>query len=235
MKKYIKRFLPLIIVILAMVIAYFFGLYDFLSFDMLKEKHRTLKTLVAEHRVLTPLIFMGIYTVSTALSIPGGIFLSLLGGYLFPLPLSTLYVMLAATLGATIIFFAARTAVGDWLRNKAGSKLQKMREGFEKNSISYMLFLRLAPIFPFWLVNIAPAFFGIPIMTYIWTTFVGIAPGAFVFTQAGSGIETILDSQEEFSLNTIFNVKIQIALICLAIFALMPVIIKAWKKHRDRQ
>ncbi len=226
-----KRFFPLFLIIALMVIAYFTGLDRYLSYDYFKLVHDDLKRWVAMHAVSSVVVFILVYIVSTALSLPGGLLLSLVGGFLFPIPLSTLYVIIGATIGATLLFFAARTALGDVLHKKAGPFLKKMEKGFQEDAASYLLFLRFVPLFPFWLVNLAPAFFNVRASTYIWTTCVGIAPGAFVFTLAGSGLSAIFESAGGLSLNAIFNLKIKLALIALAIIALLPIFIKKWRKN----
>lgn len=228
-----KRFLPLLIILTLMVLVYASGLTDFLTFEALKDNRQMLLAFVNTHPILAPAAFILLYAAATALSIPGAVFLTLFGGFLFPQPLSTIFVVTGATSGAVIIFLAAKTAFGDILKEKAGKRLNKMRAGFQENATSYMLFLRLVPLFPFWLVNLAPAFFGVPLFTYAWTTFVGIIPGAFVYTQAGTGLGAILDSGEKFTLKGLFNPDVKIALVALGIFALLPVIIKKiWKRKR---
>lgn len=228
-----KKLLPLLIIITLMALAYALGLEKWLTFENLKAHHSAMKTFVAEHPIATPLLYIALYIVMTALSIPGGALLSVTGGFLFPQPWSTLYVVIGATIGASFIFLAARTALAEFLFKKAGPLLKKMQKGFEDNAVSYMFFLRLIPLFPFWLVNIAPAFFGVKFRTYFWTTCLGIIPGAFVFTQAGVGLGAILESGDSFSLETIFNWQIRIALIALALFALIPVVYKKFK-HKKR-
>jgi len=108
-----------------------------------------------------------------------------------------------------------------------------MRNGFQKNAASYFLFFRLVPPFPFWLVNLAPAFLGVSMWTFVWTTFVGIIPGAFVFTQAGAGLGEILKQNQELSLSTLFNFQVKVALIALGFFALLPIFIKKLFKKED--
>jgi uncharacterized membrane protein YdjX (TVP38/TMEM64 family) len=229
--KQIKRFLPLALILIGMAVVYFTGVYKYLSFDSLRANHMELKAYIAEHPISVPVLFILTYIVFTALSVPGAIFLTLLGGYLFPQPWSTTYVVFSATIGATLIFLAARTALGDSLRKKAGPFLQKMESGFKENAASYLLFLRFVPVFPFWAVNLAPAIFGVPLNTFVWTTLVGIIPGSFVFTLAGGGLEKIFESQGEFSLSTVFNTQLKIALCLLGVLALVPVIIKKLKKR----
>jgi len=231
MKK-LWRYVPILIIAFLMMVGYFSGFYRALNFETLRYHHLELTEYVNNNPVMTPFMFTGAYGVATALSIPGGIFLSILGGYLFPQPWCTLYVVVGASVGATLLFLAARTAFGDLLKQKAGPHLQKMEAGFHKNAVSYLLFLRFVPLFPFWLVNLAPAFFNVRLRTYIWTTFVGILPGAFVFTQAGRGFNAVFETAEEFSLASVFNLQVKIALACLGLFALVPILIKKWREKK---
>lgn len=231
MNKHLKRFLPIILVLIGMAIIFFSGAYRYLSFNALRAYHETLKLFIQAHPIAVPVLYILAYIILTALSVPGAVFLTLLGGYLFPQPFSTLYVVFSATCGATLIFLAARTALGDSLKQKAGPFLQKMEKGFNENAASYLLFLRFVPLFPFWIVNLAPAFFHVRLRTFIWTTIVGIAPGSFVFTLAGGGLEKIFDSQQAFSIGAIFNTQLKIALTLLGVLALVPIIIKKFKKN----
>lgn len=198
---------------------------DSMTYQELSHHRETLKTLVAQHPVLTPLAYIILYVGIAALSIPGAAFFSVTGGFLFGQPWATLYVVVGATVGATLLFLAARTFFQELLRPYVARYLSKMEKGFEENAASYLLFLRFVPLFPFWGVNLAPAFLGVRLWTFIWTTFIGIIPGAFVFTQAGAGLEQILDA-EDLTLDTIFNLQVKVALIALALFALLPIVIK---------
>ncbi|MCP5507030.1 MAG: TVP38/TMEM64 family protein [Chlamydiales bacterium] len=228
-----KRMIPLIILLILMAAAHYTGLCGYLSFEQLKMHREDLKRWVAMYPILAPAAYICIYFIATALSVPGGAILSIAGGFLFPQPYSTLFVLVGATTGATTVFLIAKTSVGDLIMQKAGGRLHKMQEGFKDNAASYLLFLRLVPLFPFWLVNIAPAFFGVSLATYVWTTLVGIIPGVFAFTQAGAGLGSILDKGEEFSIDAIFTTEIKIALIALGIFALLPVVLKRLQKKHD--
>lgn len=229
--KTFKRCLPLFILLVLMAIVYFTGLTRYLSYDYLKSVHDDLTRWVSQHAVISVVLFILVYTASTALSLPGGFLLSLVGGFLFPIPWSTLYVVVGATMGATFLFYAAKTALGDSLQKKAGPFLKKMEKGFQENAVSYLLFLRFVPLFPFWLVNLAPAFFHVRATTYIWTTFVGIIPGAFVFTLAGSGLSALFESPQGLSIDAIFNLKIKLALLALAVTALIPIVIKRMRRN----
>ena len=222
----LKRFIPIIIIIVLMVIAFSLGFGKYFTVENLTAHHQAVKDYVALHSFWSPLIFMVVYLVAIALSIPGGALLSLIGGFLFGVPVGTIYVLIGATFGATLIFLAARSAFSEILRKRAGPFLKKMEKGFHENKISYLLFLRFIPLFPFWLVNIAPAFFRVPLLTYVWTTLVGIIPGSFAYTQAGTGISAILEGDEPLSLEAIFNPKMRIALIVLALVSLGPILVK---------
>ena len=113
--------------------------------------------------------------------------------------------------------------------------IKKMEAEIQENKVYYLLFLRLVPIFPFWVVNLAPAFFSIRTSTFFWTTCVGIIPGSFVFSQIGNGLGSIFDSHETFSIHALLNANMKIALIALGFFALLPVIVKYIGKQKKRQ
>lgn len=227
-----KKWIPLLIIIVLMLTAYFTGLTKYLSFVEIKERREELMNWLAYYPVLMPLAFIAIYIVTITLSLPGGALLSVVGGFLFGVPLGTIYVLVGATIGATLIFLAARTAFGDLLKKRAGPFLAKLKRGFDRNPASYLLFLRLVPLFPFWLINLAPAFFNVRTRTYVWTTFVGIIPGAYVFTQTGKGLGAIFDSGSSFSFESVFNLEMKIALVVIALFILLPIFIK--RVRRDR-
>lgn len=228
------RWIPLLILIIFLGLSYYFNLHHYLSFEQIKEHRLFLLDFVKERPILAPLIFLIVYVTATALSVPGDVFLTILAGFLFPQPYCTILVIIGATLGAIALFLIARTAFGDFLKEKAGPFLKKMQAGFQENEVSYLLFLRFVPFFPFWLVNLAPAFFGVSLFTFAWTTFVGIIPGSFVFTQIGTGLGSILDSQEPFSLSSALTTEVRIALIALGLFALIPIAFKNFKKNRSR-
>lgn len=224
-----KKWIPLIIIIAAMVLLYFTGFWRSLNYETIRYHHVELTEYVNNNPVMTPFMYIGAYIVTTALSIPGGLLLSLLGGFLFKQPWAFLYVLVGATIGATLLFLAAKTSIGEYLKQKAGPRLSKMEKGFNRNAASYMLFLRFVPLFPFWLVNLAPAFFNVRLRTFIWTTLIGIAPGAFVSTQAGRGLGMIFETSDQLTIGAIFNTQMIIALVALGIVSLIPIAIKKWR------
>ncbi len=213
-----------------MTLIYLSGVYKYLSLETLRENHQALKAFTKDHFLLLSLLFVLTYIVTIALSIPVGMFLSLLGGYLFPQPLSLIYVVVGATTGASLLFLAAHTALKNILRKKARPFLKKMEKGFQKNAANYLLFLRFVPLLPFWAVNLAPAFFNVRLKTFVWTTFVGIIPGSLALTLAGGGLQKIFDGNEPFSIHTVFNTEIKIALVLLGLVSLLPIVIRR-KRH----
>jgi uncharacterized membrane protein YdjX (TVP38/TMEM64 family) len=228
----LKRFLPLAVLVLAIVVVFASGLDDYLSFEQLRQNREQLLEFVDRHAVLAPLLFMVIYAAVIALSIPGGAVLTMAGGFLFGVALGTLYVVVAATVGASLVFLAAKTALGDSLRRKAGPWMRRMEHGFRENALNYLLFLRLIPVFPFWLVNLVPALLGVPFLTYVGATFVGIIPGTLVYASVGNGLGAVFDAGQSPDLGIIFRPAIILPIIGLAVLAILPV---AYKKIRSNQ
>ncbi|MGI9502415.1 MAG: TVP38/TMEM64 family protein, partial [Geminicoccaceae bacterium] len=167
--------------------------------------------------------------LATAVSFPGGGLLSITGGFLFGSILGTAWIVIGATIGAVGIFLAAKTALGDALKAKAGPWLNKMEEGFRDNAFSYLLVLRLIPVFPFFVVNLVPAFLGVGLRTFTLATFIGIIPGAFVFASVGAGLGSVFDQGESFSPAAALTPEVITALVGLAVLALVPVAYQKWK------
>ena len=233
MYKQLLHVIPFLILIIAGLIVYFSGLTHYISIDTLRTYHQQITDYTATHPFLTPLLFISAYVTVAVLSLPLSIYLTLLAGYLFRQPYAVIYVVIGATLGACLIFLAARYAFRDFFKQQAGPYLIRFEKGFKENAVSYMLFLRLIPLFPYWIVNLAPAFLGIPFTTFLWTTALGIIPVAFAFTQIGRGMGHILDMHQEFTLKQIINSDVILALITLGFIALVPIIFKRWKKRKE--
>lgn len=225
----LRRWLPLGVLLAGLVLFFALGWQRYVSFDMLRSYRGELMQLVAAHPLLAPLAYMLAYAAMAACSLPGGAVATLVGGFLFGPVLGALYVVLGATLGATLLFLVARTTLGAVLAARAGPTLHKMEAGFRKNALSYLLVLRLIPLFPFWLVNLVPALLNVPLGTYVLATFFGIIPASFAFALAGSSIAGVLDAGREPSLDILFHGEMLAALIGLALLSLAPVAYKAWK------
>ena len=226
------RLLPLLVLILGLVLFFAFGLHRYFTLGALREHRAWLIDWVGAHMAFAALSFVVLFAAVTAFSLPIASPLTVLGGFLFGAVLGTLWVVIGATAGATALFLAARTALADLLRARAGPALQKMQAGFAENALSYLLFLRLVPAFPFFLVNLAPAFLGVRLSTFVLGTFIGIIPGTFVYAYLGRGLGEILDSDQEISFKSLVTPQILAALALLAVFALLPVL---YKKLRQWQ
>lgn len=231
MKRKIRRLIPFIFIVTFVIIIYLSGLTHSITLENWPEIQQPIQAFLKDHPYLVPFIFIVIYIAYATLSLPGSSILSIIAGALFPQPYSTLYVVIGATIGSSLLFFLARTSARDYFQEISGPFLTKMEKGFHRDAANYLLFLRLIPVFPFFLVNIVSAILGVPFLTFLWTTFLGIIPASFVFTQAGAGLMMILDKMdnEPFSLKTIFNTQVNIALLGLGVLALMPLVIKRWK------
>jgi len=228
----VRRLAP--VAALALGVAGFFalGLGDYLTFDALRDNREVLTGFVAQNAVLAVAAFVALYAISTALSLPGGLVLTVAGGFLFGTVGGTAIVAVGATVGAVAIFLAARTALGDALRAKAGSALQRMEAGFQETAFSYLLVLRLVPLFPFFLVNIVPAFMGMALRPYVLATFVGILPGTFVYASVGAGLGSVFDGMDDFSPAAALTPEVITALVGLSVLSLLPVAYKQVKKRR---
>ncbi len=228
-----KRFLPLAVLLLG--VAAFFGLDlgHYLTFAALAEHRHSLLAQVQEHAVWASLAYMGVYILVVAFSLPGGLVMTLSGGFLFGALWGAALAVVGATLGATILFLVAKTSLGDFLLAKAGDTVKKLQAGFEEDVWSYMFILRVVPIFPFFLVNLAPAFLGVPLRVYVVATLFGIMPGTFVYALAGSGMGAVFDSGKTFSAAGLMTPEMIGALVGLGVLALIPVVYKRMKQQGE--
>lgn len=224
------RLIPLVVLAVGLVAFFVLDLGQYVTLDALKENREFLQTFVAENTALAFTVYMAIYTVMVAFSLPGALIATLTGGFLFGTIFGGLATVIAATIGATIVFLIAKTALGDTLRAKAGPGIQKMEAGFQKNAFSYLMVLRLVPLFPFFLVNLAPAFLGVKLRTFMVATFFGIIPGTFVFASVGNGLGAIFDEGGEPNLGIIFQPEVLGPILALAALSLVPVIYKRFSK-----
>lgn len=222
----LKRFAPLIILVAGLGLVFATGLDAYFSLGALREHRDSLVAFVGDRYFLAVLLFCGVYAASTALSVPGGALLTVSGGFLFGAAAGVIFSVIGATIGATLLFLAARTAFSDVLRGRAGSAIDRMREGFQKNALSYLLFLRLVPVFPFFLVNLVPAFLNVRLPVFVIGTFIGIIPGSLVFTLVGSGLDEIFARGEELSLSSVLSIEMILGFTGLGLLSLVPVVYK---------
>jgi uncharacterized membrane protein YdjX (TVP38/TMEM64 family) len=215
----------------AIVAVYLSGAREYFTFHSLAVHREWLLSQVATLGFWAPVAFIALYAAVAALSIPGATAMTLAGGFLFGTVLGTLCNVVGATIGATLVFLVARSAFGEVLQRRAGPFLKKIEAGFRQDAVSYLLVLRLVPLFPFWLVNLVPALFGMSLCAYVVCTFVGILPGAVVYTSVGAGLGEFLDRGEKPDLHLVFEPHVLLPLLGLGLLALVPVAYKRWKKQ----
>ncbi len=220
--------LALVALFVGVVVAFFaLGGHRYLSLDAIKANRDALLAFTQQHFATSLAIAFVVYVAVTAFSLPGGLVMSLTVGFLFGRWVGTALVVAAATIGATLVFAAARYVFADAARKRLGALGERINAGFTENAFSYLLFLRLVPLFPFFLVNLAPAFTSIPLPTYVLATFVGIVPGTFVFVNLGQTLGRIESLQGLVSAETLG------ALALLGVFALVPVALRRLRARRD--
>ena len=220
--------LGLLALFVGVVVAFFaLGGQHYLTLETIKSNRDALLAFTGQHYVGALAIAFLVYAGAVAFSLPGGLLLSLTTGFIFGRWVGTVLVVFAATLGAAIVFLAARYIFADAARRRLGAWGEKINAGFTQNAFSYLLFLRLVPVFPFFLVNLAPAFTSIPLRTYVLATFAGIIPGSFVFVNLGQTLGRIESLQGLVSGETLG------AFALLGVFALVPVAIRAYRTRRD--
>jgi len=229
----LKRLIPLLTLALVLVLFFMFDLGRFLAFDALAEHKAWLSAWVAVHGTLAPLLYILLYIAVVAFSLPGGLVMTISGGLLFGAVVGALYAVIGATIGATALFLIAKSSLGDFLLAKAGGAVKKMQAGFADNALSYMFVLRLVPLFPFFLVNLAPAFLGVSLRIYVLATFFGIMPATFVFALAGSGLGSVLEQGGDISLAGVMTPQIMAAFAGLALLALVPVVYKKFSTNGE--
>src|SRR5215470_1882916 len=229
----LRRWLPLLLILVLIAAFFLLGLQNYVSLASLRAHHAWLARQVAEHLPLALLAYMLVYAAVVALSLPGGAVLTVAGGWMFGQWLGTAAVVVAATVGATLIFLAARTALGDSLRRRAGPWLQRLQAGFQADAFNYLLFLRLVPLFPFFVVNLVPAFLGVRLRSFVLATLIGIIPATFIFATFGAGLGDLLAQNGEITLSQVLSPRFLTALAGLALLALLPVIYRHWR-HRQK-
>ncbi len=222
---YARRLLPLLLLAAAWIAFMLAGGYRYLTFSALARNRDWLCGLVQQWGVLAAFVYITLYAALVALSVPGAVILTLAGGFLFGTWVGGLCAVFGATLGATAIFLAARAGLGG-LAQRAGRFVGKLEAGFRADAFSYLLVLRIVPIFPFWLVNLVPALVGVRLPTYVLATFLGIVPGTFIYASLGNGLGGLV---EEPDLAIIFKPSLLIPITGLALLALVPVAYKHWR------
>jgi uncharacterized membrane protein YdjX (TVP38/TMEM64 family) len=237
-----RRLILLAVIVLAAAAAYLAFGRGVISLEALVRHRAAIDAFVTQHRALAVLAYIGVYVAAVSLSLPGATFLTVTGGLLFGIGVGAIAAVVGATIGATVIFLVARTALGEPLLRRAGPRVNQIAQGFRADAFSYLLFLRLVPALPFFLVNLVPAFAGVKLKTFVAATALGIIPAAFVYAFAGTGLDSIIAAQKasfdacvasgragcrlSFNAGDVLTPELIGALIALGVLALLPVLIK---------
>lgn len=223
MKPAYKKILVALFIAAIIVGIRVFGLDHLLSMETFREYRDQLLTFTSQHYFPTVAVFIVIYVVAVALSIPGATILTLTAGFLFGFT-GVIYVNIGASGGAILAFLAARYVIGEWIQKRYGEKLASFNREIAENGYSYLLTLRFIPLFPFFLINIFAGLTRVPLTTFAWTTIIGILPGSFVYIYAGRQLG-IIDKPGD-----ILSWQIILAFVLLGLLVLSPVLIKKFMK-----
>ncbi len=231
------RLLPAVVVVAGLAVGYAMGWHRYLSLEFLAASGDGLKAWVAANPVLAPLAFFLAYVLAVAFSFPAATVLTVFAGFLFGWLFAGVLVAFAATAGATLLFLAARSAFGGFLRKRVGGRVAGLARAFDEDAFGYLLVLRLAPVFPFFVVNIAPALFEVRLRTYVAATFIGILPATFAYTWLGQGVESVLAAAaargREATLGDLVTPEITIAFLLLALVAAVPLVVRHLRKQPE--
>jgi uncharacterized membrane protein YdjX (TVP38/TMEM64 family) len=238
----VGRVAPVAVIVLLAVLVFAMGWHRQLSLETLVRHRAALDDFVNAHFALALAVFVAIYIAAVSLSIPGAVFLTISGGLLFGVVIGGAAVVVAATVGATVIFLIARSAFSEYVVRRAGPRLSKIVDGFCADAFSYLLFLRLVPLFPFFLVNLAPALVGVRVATFVAATAIGVIPATFVFASVGAGLDSVIQAQAssyhaclaaggadcrlDFEPAAALTPQLIGALVALGLLALVPVIVR---------
>jgi uncharacterized membrane protein YdjX (TVP38/TMEM64 family) len=234
--KQMMRFAPVGVVLLGLALGYAFGLQDYLSLGFLAEQRQALRNYVEAHSLWSSLLFFSVYILAVAFSFPAASILTIFGGFLFGWLLGGVLVAVAATIGASVLFLATRSAFGSFLRHRVDGVVKTLAEGFRENAFGYLFVIRLAPVFPFFVVNIAAALFDISLGRFVAATFLGILPGTFAYAYLGQGVDSVIvaaqDAGREAEVSDLVTGEITLAFLALAVIALTPTIVRQVRRHR---
>lgn len=228
-KKLVQRIIIVAAIIIAVILFKFLGLGQYLSLDYLKASQDKFTQIYASHRLLVIATYMGIYIVITALSLPGAAVMTLAGGAMFGFWVGVLVVSFASTIGATLASFVARFLLRDWVQNRFGEKLSKINQGIEKEGAFYLFSLRLVPIFPFFVINLAMGLTPMKLWTFYWVSQIGMFPGTMVYVNAGKELGRIE------SLSGILSPGLIISFVILGLFPItVKKLLNLYKKKTGR-
>ncbi len=226
-----RRLIAPTILVVLIAAAWLSGATDHLSWSSLARSQSTMKAWVSEHPWLAPCLFLVIYSASVTLSLPQAALLTLIGGLLFGTPLGGALAVTGATIGAVLLFLIARSAFAGSLARRGGAALTKLREELHRDGFAYLLAIRLIPVVPFWLVNLAAALCGMSLRQFTSATLIGILPATFVIASIGAGVGGVLARGEKPDFHVLVSFPVLAPLLALAALSVTPVL---WRKWRAR-
>jgi uncharacterized membrane protein YdjX (TVP38/TMEM64 family) len=232
MGKKILPFVPFALILVLILVFYIVEGFHFFSFEMIHEESLKWKTFVLEKPIMSALYFIGIYIASVVLVIPDSTFLTLLGGFLFPMPLAVTYACLSETIGAGLFFWAVKFFSSETLKKQHKHSFLKLEKGFHSNQASYLLFFRFSHLMPFWLINVAAGLLRARTSTFLWTTLIGVLPLTFFLVNGAESLSTYFATHTHFTFREIFTTQLKISLIALGCIALLPVLYHRLKKKK---
>ncbi len=228
----LRRILPFAILLLGLGAFFALGLNRHLSLQSLSRNEAEITSWVAAHRVLAMLTFFAAHTTVVAFSLPAGVAMTAASGFLFGVWQGAILSMTGTTTGSIILFFAARSAFYDFFRARAGAAIARLEQGVRRDGVSYLVFLRVVPGFPGWVVTIVTALLGMRPIVFIAGTVIGILPGSFVFAGIGADFGVLFRSGETPDLGAIFQARTLLPMLGLGVLALLPVLYRRWQ-HRS--
>ncbi len=227
-----RRVAPVVAVVAGLAAFFILGLDKYFSLDALRENREALRGWVDASPLMALALFTLVYASAVAISFPGASILTVFGGFLFGLWPGVPAIVIAATLGGTVIFLASKTALSGILGKKVGGFTEKMEKGFREHELNYMLLLRLVPVFPFWAVNIGAGVVGVSLRTFFIGTLVGIIPGSFVYASIGNAADTAFNAGEDITLaGILFQPETLLPIVGLALLSLLPIVLKRFNKN----
>jgi len=223
------RYLPLLSIAVGAVAGWYF-LSDYLSFEALRDNREALLAFRDANYLVMVAAYILLYVLIVAFSLPGATIATLAGGFLFGLFPGALYIVGSATIGAIVIFLAAKWGLGVSLSARmdaSSGMVKRIKQGIAENELPMLFLIRLVPVVPFFVANLLPALVGVGLGRYAFTTFFGIMPGSVVYTWVGAGLGEVFAMGETPNLSIIFDPAILGPILGLCALALLPVVIKA--------
>lgn len=227
-----SKYIPLLLIITLGLASWVLGLGRYISIETITQHQQFLFDFTKQNIFLSSVIYVILYIVMVSLSLPFASIITIMGGVFFGRFLGTFLTVFGASVGSLLVFLCARLAYGDLLEQKAGKWANKMRKGFEENAFTYLLTIRIMPVFPFFVVNLVAALFSMPAYSFLLATFLGIIPGTFVYSSIGAGLKGAI-GREGFSLQAVIDPEIILALFGLAIISILPLIYKKFFKKAN--